>query len=93
MTEDARKDDGGKLRYDLIPPEALEELARVYTVGAERYGERNWERGITWGRLFAALMRHLWAWWRGEMRDPEDGLPHLAHKSAECRQHRVGRER
>lgn len=48
-------------------------------MGAEKYGERNWERGIAWSRVFAAALRHLWAWWRGENADPETGLPHLAH--------------
>jgi hypothetical protein len=30
-------------------------------------------------RYFAALMRHLTAWWDGERADPESGLHHLAH--------------
>jgi hypothetical protein len=47
--------------------------------GANKYGDRNWERGMNWSRPFAALMRHMWAWWRGEDRDPETGLSHLAH--------------
>lgn len=72
------KDDSGKLRFDLIPPEAMEELARVYTIGAVKYGDRNWEKGLHWGRVFAAMMRHAWAWWRGEKLDPEDGQHHLA---------------
>ena len=63
---EGRKDDNGKLRFDLLPPDALHELVRVYTQGAVKYDPRNWERGITFGRVFAALMRHLWAWWGGE---------------------------
>lgn len=31
------KYDGGKQRYDLIPPSALDEVARVYTYGATKY--------------------------------------------------------
>lgn len=73
-----RKDDAGKARYDLIPAAPLDELARLYGQGAERYGERNWERGLAFGRMFAALMRHAWAWWRGEQRDPVDGQHHMA---------------
>lgn len=76
---EGRKDDQQKPRYDLIAPELLESVARVLTFGAEKYGERNWEQGMSWGRPFAALMRHMWAWWRGESNDPETGLPHLAH--------------
>ncbi len=28
-------------------------------------GERNWEQGMKWGRVFGALMRHMWCWWGG----------------------------
>lgn len=44
-----------------------------------RTGERNWEKGMAWHRPFGALMRHMWAWWRGESDDPETGYSHLAH--------------
>ena len=73
------KFDGDKLRFDLIPPEALEELARVLTFGAKKYSDRNWEKGMNWGRMFGAASRHLWAWWRGEHTDKETGFSHLAH--------------
>jgi len=73
-----RKDDGGKLRYDLIPARPLGELARVYTIGAKKYADRNWEKGLQWGRVFAAMMRHAWAWWSGQTYDPLDGQHHLA---------------
>ncbi len=76
---EGRKDDGDKARYDLIPPELLEATAAVLTFGAQKYGERNWEKGMKWGRPFAALMRHMWAWWRGEAKDPETGMSHLWH--------------
>jgi hypothetical protein len=74
-----RKDDGGKARHDLIPPELPDAVARVLAFGAAKYGERNWEKGMSWGRPFAALMRHMWAWWRGEEADPETGMSHLWH--------------
>lgn len=73
------KHDAAKLRYDLIPPEALDAVAAVLGYGAAKYGVRNWERGMSWGRVFGASMRHLWAWWRGEETDSESGLSHLAH--------------
>lgn len=81
---EGRKDDGGKLRYDLIPPDALAELVRVYTVGAAKYQPRNWERGIMLCRVFAALMRHSWSWLMGEDCDPEDGIHHMAHGAWNC---------
>lgn len=72
-----RKDDAGKLRYDLIPPEALAGLASVYTMGAEKYTDRNWEKGIAYGRIYAALLRHLEAWRMGEDTDLDNGQHHL----------------
>lgn len=81
---EAAKDDAGKLRYDLIPPFALEELVRVFSYGAEKYGARNWEVGLDWGRLFGAAQRHLWSWWAGEDADEETGISHLAHAAWNC---------
>ena len=69
---------GSKLaRYDLIPHEALHALAEHFGRGAEKYDDRNWERGYDWALTFAALNRHLWAWWSGEDVDPETGSNHM----------------
>ena len=65
--------------FALIPPEALEDIARVYGYGVKKYGPHNWRKGYPWSWSFSALMRHLWAFWRGEDLDPESGLPHLSH--------------
>ena len=63
----------------LIPPEAIEALAQVLGFGATKYEPRNWESGLHYSRVFAAAMRHLWAWWRGEDKDAETGFCHLDH--------------
>ena len=42
-------------------------------------GARNWEKGMDWSRVYGALLRHLFSWWRGYDKDPETGLSHLAH--------------
>ena len=78
-TNGGTKYDTGKLRFDLVPSEALEAVVEVWTYGANKYADRDWEKGLAWGRIFAALMRHMWAFWRGESLDEESGLPHLAH--------------
>lgn len=70
---------GAKLaRFDLIPVLPLVALAEHYGRGARKYADRNWERGYSWSFSFAALMRHAWAFWRGEEIDEETGSPHLA---------------
>jgi hypothetical protein len=78
MTE-GRKDDQEKLPYHLLPPELMEGVAAVLQFGARKYAPRNWELGMSWSRPFSALMRHMWAWWRGETADPETGMSHLWH--------------
>lgn len=74
------KYDHGKPRYDLLPPIAIDELAKILTFGAEKYAPNSWqhvENGIE--RYRAALLRHTFAMQRGELIDPESGLPHSAH--------------
>lgn len=76
---EGRKDDAEKPRMELIPPEAIVAMADILTFGAKKYSVRNWETGMAWGRVFGALMRHLWAWWAGEKADKETGRSHLWH--------------
>jgi len=73
-----KKNDQGKLRYDLIPTQPLSFLAWVYTMGATKYEPDNWRKGIKYTRVYAALQRHANAWWEGETFDPDDGQHHLA---------------
>lgn len=73
------KNDTGKLRYDLVPPEAMEQFVAVLTYGAEKYSSRNWEKGIKFSRVYAALQRHLSYFWSGYDTDGESNLPALAH--------------
>ena len=56
-SEAARKFDEHKLRIDLIPASSVVALATVLTHGAEKYGDRNWERGLAWSRVYAAASR------------------------------------
>lgn len=75
----AVKHDGEKVRLDLIDPLAIEGLAKVLTFGARKYAPNNWRYGLAYGRLIAAMLRHLFAIMRGEDTDPESGLPHIDH--------------
>lgn len=73
------KYDTGKLRYDLFPPECLQEVVKILTFGAEKYGTGNWQNDLEEDRIYAAMMRHVEAWRMGEDMDEESGNPHLAH--------------
>lgn len=76
---EGRKDDADKVRMELLPPEFIEATATILTFGAKKYEARNWEKGMQWGRVYGALMRHLWAWWKREGKDVETGRSHLWH--------------
>jgi len=76
------KSDDAKVRLELLPPDALVEIGKVLTLGALKYGDRNWERGIACSRVHGALLRHSLAWFGGEDADPETGLSHMAHCAA-----------
>jgi hypothetical protein len=68
---------GQKLaRFDLIPADALWALAEHYGRGAEKYEDRNWERGYRWSLSFGALHRHLNLLEQGEDHDKETGTHH-----------------
>lgn len=73
------KYDQDKTEYHYFSPIALEKINQILTFGAKKYAAHNWRGGFVWSRPFNACMRHLWAWWRGEDKDPETGLSHLAH--------------
>lgn len=79
IVTEGKKDDADKPRMDLLPPDALFAVAEVLTFGAKKYAPRNWEKGMNWGRLSGAALRHLFRWAAGEELDPETNLPHLAH--------------
>jgi len=77
------KYDGEKERFDLLPFDVLEEVAKVLTVGAKKYADRNWESGMDWGRPFAAALRHMSAFWQRESFDKDTNCHHLACAIAE----------
>lgn len=72
-----RKDD--KTRWELMPLDCLDDVARVFTEGAKKYGDNNWqnlENGFE--RYKAAMIRHLIEYERGNEFDEETGCRHLA---------------
>ena len=82
LSEDVkgRKDDAGKLRYDLLPWEVLEQVVKVLTFGANKYADNNWKFvPDAKARYEAVMLRHFSAYKQGEYNDKESGLPHLSH--------------
>lgn len=76
------KYDQGKVPLALIPTEALLEVGKVMGHGASKYGNHNWRGGLTQLRVLSACLRHIYAHLQGEDKDPESGLLHLAHATA-----------
>lgn len=72
-------DKNTKPSLDLIPTEALLQIAKVLDIGAKKYGKYNWRKGIEWSRVISASMRHLTAFNDGQDKDFETGLSHIAH--------------
>lgn len=76
----AVKDDSEKVRFDLVPINALTDIARVFSFGAKKYSDFNWKKGkgMEWHRLFSACLRHLNSFWDGEDYDKESKFHHVA---------------
>lgn len=68
----ARRYNKGKIRHELIAPEALDKLAHVYTMGAEKYttedddGSENWRKGMNWRDIMGSVKRHIQKFEKGE---------------------------
>ena len=77
--DEGLKFDQDKIRLELLPFEALEEVGKVLTFGAKKYGDYNWTKGIKYSRLLGASLRHIFVWATGKENDEETGLNHLAH--------------
>lgn len=79
--KEAVRFDTGKTQWDLMPFEAIEEINKVLEFGAKKYAAHNWQKGegFKYSRVLNSLLRHIFAYMRGEDNDPESGLSHLAH--------------
>ncbi len=68
------------LPYDLIPYQELSEAyARVAEFGARKYEPWNWSRGLSRVQLLCSLLRHVFAYLRGQDTDSDSGLLHTDH--------------
>ena len=53
-----RESNDGRGRFDLLPYEAMEALAKWYEEGAKKYEDRNWEKGISVKDCINRMIRH-----------------------------------
>ena len=60
----------GKGRYDLLPWDAIHEIALHCEEGAKKYGERNVEKGIPIHSFIDSAIRHLSCYMRGMDEEP-----------------------
>ena len=59
-----------KLRWDLLPLQEIEDIVRVYTAGANKYGDNNWQHlDNGYQRYKAAMFRHLLEYEKGNVYD------------------------
>lgn len=65
--------------WELLPLQDIEDIVKVYTEGATKYGPNRWqnlENG--YDRYKAAMFRHLLEYEKGNEYDDETGCRHLA---------------
>lgn len=75
------KHDSEKPDMSLLSSIAIVKVADVMTFGKRKYSANNWRGGISYTRLLAAALRHIFSYLGGESKDPETGKSHLAHAS------------
>ena len=69
----------GKTQWSLVDFDSLEGLVHVLEYGAKKYNKDNWKKGMPVTQVSESLMRHLFAFLRGEDIDPESGCRHISH--------------
>lgn len=84
MSDKPQKFSQGKPDYTLLPWNGIDHMAKIMTDNLEdnggKYKRDNWKR---WGSkmneiYLPSLIRHLRAYMKGEIIDPEDGHKHMA---------------
>jgi hypothetical protein len=75
-----REERKGKGREDLIEPLLIFRLGKWYELGANKYGDRNWEKGLSIKDCVAAIIRHTFKFLAGW--NDEDHLAAIAWNAA-----------
>lgn len=76
----AKREKLGATPYDLVPfQEITDAFVRVAEFGAIKYEAWNWSKGLPRVQLICSLLRHTFAYLRGEERDNGPGGSGLLH--------------
>jgi hypothetical protein len=76
----AKREKLHEIPYDQVPyQEFTEAFCRVAEFGIKKYGAWNWSKGIPRIQILGSLLRHTFAYIRGEERDSDSGLMHTDH--------------
>jgi hypothetical protein len=74
------KQTAGKIRWHLLPWQAVREIVKVLEFGALKYEKHGWVTNPgSWQDFGDAIVRHYYQWLSGEDRDQETGLLHMSH--------------
>lgn len=79
LGKQALRYNSGKLSWSMVDFDSLEGLVRVLEYGSKKYSKGNWKKGMPVTQVTESLMRHLFAFLRGEDIDPESGCRHISH--------------
>lgn len=76
----AQREKANAVPYDLVPyQEITDAFVRVADFGTKKYAPWNWSKGLPRVQLLCSLLRHAFAYLRGQDRDQETGLLHTDH--------------
>jgi len=84
---EGKKFDQGKLQWHTINPlmEQIEQVVKILEDGVKTYGLNNWMNVTPFEERYSnALMRHVTAYMKGEITDPNSCRHHLAHAICNC---------
>jgi len=83
--EPAMRDDGGKLKWHLVPYPFLLELVKVFHGGALKYFDEAWRKGMSYSRIYRSMESHYAKWMCSTSSyDKELGTHHLAMVAWGC---------
>lgn len=79
MIKQADRDNYGKLRWDLVDFESVEEMLRVLEQGAIKYAPDNWKKGLNRSEILESAQRHLIELFKHKENDEEFSTHHAGH--------------